>query len=99
MSRGPGSGLRAGLITRHLPWSWQRYGATNDLVPGGPEDHAGRPACRLPQERSYLVGTGERSAASQSLLRRYFYLPLEAIRPREAFGMGRQRHGAGDEVA
>jgi len=94
-----GSGLRAALITPRWPWSWQRCGAAGDLVPRGPEDHVGCAACRLPQKRPYLVGTGVRSAASRSLLRRCFYLPLEAVRSREAFGVGWQRHGSGDEVA
>jgi transposase len=30
---------------------------------------------------------------------RCFYLPFEAIGPREAFGVGRQRHGSADQLA
>jgi transposase-like protein len=47
MLPGPGSGLRAALITRHWPWCLRRCGATSDLVPGRPEDHVGRAACRF----------------------------------------------------
>src|ERR1700722_16460198 len=99
MLPGPGSGLRAALITRHWPWCLRRCEATSDLVPSGPEDHVGRTSCRFPEECTYPVRAGERSAAGGSLLWRCFYLPFEAIGPREAFGVGRQRHGSGDEVA
>ena len=48
MLPGPGSGLRAALITQHWPWCLRRFEATSDFVPGRPEDHVGRAACRFP---------------------------------------------------
>lgn len=95
----PGSGLRVALIAPHWRWCWQRCGATSDLAPCGREDHVGGAACRLSKKRTYAISAGERSTAGQSVLWRRLYLPLETIGPREAFGVGRQRHGFGDEVA
>src|SRR6266404_7439414 len=73
--------------------------AVDDSAAARPQGRGGGTPGRFSQIGAYAVGAGERSAARQSLLRRRLRVPLQTFGQSEASGVGRQRHGAGDEVA
>ena len=64
-----------------------------------PQSGAGGTAGRLSQVGAHAVSAGERSVASEPILRRRLRVPQQAHGQSEASGVGRQRHGASDEVA
>src|SRR6266851_2009586 len=95
---GRASGSSRGWIRRRFRRCCRRCEGAGDRAAGRPQGRDGGTPGRFSQVGAHAVGAGERSIAREPVLRRRVRVPLQACGQSEASGVGRQRHGAGDEV-